>query len=41
VARVRISREELLSRAEVVIHHAQEMTHVLMEKGIIAPAPGG
>jgi malate dehydrogenase (oxaloacetate-decarboxylating) len=41
VARLRVSREELLSSAEDRIHQAQDMTHFLMERGIIPPVPGG
>ncbi|NLE43485.1 MAG: NADP-dependent malic enzyme [Chloroflexi bacterium] len=39
VARLSVTREELLSHAEAVIGQAREMTQFLMEKGIIPPAP--
>jgi malate dehydrogenase (oxaloacetate-decarboxylating) len=39
VARLSVSREELLSKARVTIRHAQDMTRFLMEKGLIPPVP--
>lgn len=41
VARLSLSREELLARASDIIRQAREMTHFLMEKGIIPPVPAG
>lgn len=41
VARLALSREELLARATDIIGQAREMTHFLMEKGIIPPVPEG
>jgi malate dehydrogenase (oxaloacetate-decarboxylating) len=41
VARLTISRDELLSKARQTIQQAQEMTHFLMEKEIIPPVPPG
>jgi malate dehydrogenase (oxaloacetate-decarboxylating) len=39
VARLSISREELLSKAKVTIRQAQDMTQFLMEKELIPPVP--
>jgi malate dehydrogenase (oxaloacetate-decarboxylating) len=39
IARLRLSREELLSKAEAIIRQAQDMTRFLMEKGLIPPVP--
>jgi malate dehydrogenase (oxaloacetate-decarboxylating) len=39
VARLSLSREELLSKAKATIRQAQDMTHFLMEKGLIPPVP--
>jgi len=39
VARLNISREELLSKAQATIRQAQDMTHFLMEQGLIPPVP--
>ena len=39
VARVHLSREELLDKARQTIGHAQEMTWSLMEQGLIPPMP--
>ena len=39
VAGISISYEELLSKAESTIRQAQDMTHFLMEKGLIPPVP--
>jgi len=39
VARLSASYEELLSKAEGIIRQAQDMTHFLMEKGIIPAVP--
>jgi len=39
VARLSISREELLSKAKATIRQAQDMTRFLMEKGLIPPVP--
>ena len=39
VARLSISREELLSKAQATIRQAQDMTHFLMEKELIPPIP--
>jgi hypothetical protein len=39
VARVKLSRGELLSRAEQAIRQAQDMTHFLMDRGLIPPVP--
>lgn len=41
LARLSLSREELLARASDIIRQAREMTHFLMEKGIIPPVPAG
>ena len=41
VARLTMSRDELLSKARQTIQQAQEMTHFLMEKEIIPPVPPG
>ncbi len=41
VARLALSREELLARATDIIGQAREMTRFLMEKGIIPPVPAG
>ncbi len=41
VARLSLSREELLTRATDIIRQAREMTHFLMEKRIIPPVPAG
>jgi len=35
VARVKMTREQLLAKAEGIIKKAREETHVLMEKGLI------
>ncbi len=39
VARLRLAREELLSKAQAIIQHAQDMTRFLMEKQLIPPVP--
>jgi malate dehydrogenase (oxaloacetate-decarboxylating) len=39
VARLELSYSDLLSQATQIIQHAQDMTHFLMEKGIIPPVP--
>jgi len=39
VARLSISREELLNKAKVIIRQAQDMTRFLMEKELIPPVP--
>jgi malate dehydrogenase (oxaloacetate-decarboxylating) len=39
VARLSISREDLLSQAKATIRQAQDMTRFLMDKGIIPPVP--
>ena len=39
VARLSLSREELLSKAKATIRQAQDMTHFLMEKELIPPIP--
>jgi len=39
VARLNISREELLSKAQATIRQAQDMTHFLMDKELIPPVP--
>ncbi|MCR4407211.1 MAG: NADP-dependent malic enzyme [Anaerolineae bacterium] len=39
VARLRLSHDELLSKARQIIQQAQDMTHFLMEKGLIPPVP--
>jgi malate dehydrogenase (oxaloacetate-decarboxylating) len=39
VARLSLSREELLSKAKATIRQAQDMTHFLMEKELIPPVP--
>jgi malate dehydrogenase (oxaloacetate-decarboxylating) len=39
VARLSISREELLSKAKATIRQAQDMAHFLMEKELIPPVP--
>lgn len=41
LARLSLSHEELLSRASDIIRQAREMTHFLMEKGLIPPLPAG
>ena len=41
VARLTMSRDELLSKARQTIQQAQEMTHFMMEKEIIPPVPPG
>jgi malate dehydrogenase (oxaloacetate-decarboxylating) len=38
VARVKMTREQLLAKAEGIIRKAREETHVLMERGLIAPS---
>ncbi|MDY7079180.1 MAG: NADP-dependent malic enzyme [Chloroflexota bacterium] len=40
VARLSISHEKLLSKAKATIRQSQDMTHFLMEKGLIPPVPG-
>jgi len=39
VARLSLSREELLGKAKATIRQAQDMTHFLMEKELIPPVP--
>jgi malate dehydrogenase (oxaloacetate-decarboxylating) len=39
VARLNMSREELLSKAQATIRQAQDMTHFLMDKELIPPVP--
>ena len=39
VARLELSRDELLSQARQIIRQAQDMTQFLMDKGIIRPVP--
>jgi malate dehydrogenase (oxaloacetate-decarboxylating) len=39
VARLSASYEELHGRAEAIIRQAREMTHLLMDKGLIPPVP--
>ncbi len=39
VARLSLSRDELLDKAKQIIRHAQEMTHFMMDKGLIPPVP--
>ncbi|MCK4316544.1 MAG: malate dehydrogenase, partial [Anaerolineae bacterium] len=39
VARLSLSHEELLSKARQIIRGAQDLTHFLMEKGLIPPVP--
>ncbi|TEU13089.1 MAG: NADP-dependent malic enzyme [Anaerolineales bacterium] len=39
VARLSLSYEELLSKAQTIIRQAQDMTHFLMEKELIPPVP--
>jgi malate dehydrogenase (oxaloacetate-decarboxylating) len=39
VARLSLSREELLDKAKRIIWQAQEMTRFLMDKGLISPMP--
>ena len=39
VARLHLSREELLSKAEATISQAREMVQFLMDKEIIPPVP--
>jgi malate dehydrogenase (oxaloacetate-decarboxylating) len=39
IARLSVSREELLSKAEATIRQAQDMTRFLMEKELIPPIP--
>ena len=39
VARLTLSREELLSKAQATIRQAQDMTHFLMDKELIPPVP--
>ena len=39
VARLSLSREELLTKARATIRQAQDMTHFLMEKEFIPPVP--
>jgi malate dehydrogenase (oxaloacetate-decarboxylating) len=39
VARLSLSHEALLEKATQIIGEAQELTHVMMEKGLIAPMP--
>lgn len=41
LARLSLSREELLNRASDIIRQARDMTHFLMEKGFIPPIPAG
>jgi len=41
VARLHLSYDELLRKAEDTIRHAREMTRFLMEKGLIPPVPEG
>jgi len=40
VAREKVSREELVKRAEAMIRNARETTALLMKAGYIPPAPG-
>ncbi|MFB0537620.1 MAG: NADP-dependent malic enzyme [Anaerolineae bacterium] len=39
MARLNLSRQELLSKAETIIRQAQDMTRFLMDKGLIPPVP--
>jgi len=39
VARLSLSHEELLSKARQIIRGAQDLTHFMMEKGLIPPVP--
>ena len=39
VARLKLSRGELLGRSEQTIRQAQDMTHFLMDRGLIPPVP--
>jgi len=39
VARISISHDELLNKAEATIRQAQDMTRFLMDKGLIPPVP--
>jgi malate dehydrogenase (oxaloacetate-decarboxylating) len=39
VARLNLTRSELLDRAEQAIRQAQDMTHFMMERGLILPVP--
>jgi malate dehydrogenase (oxaloacetate-decarboxylating) len=39
VARLDLSREELLAKAKDIIWHAQELTRFMMDKGLIPPLP--
>ncbi len=39
VARLSLSHEELLSKARQIIRGAQDLTHFMMEKGLISPVP--
>ena len=39
VARLTLSRDELLSEARQIICEAQDMTRFLMDKGLIPPMP--
>lgn len=39
VARLQMSREELLDQATRIIRNAREMTHACMREGFIAPVP--
>jgi len=38
VARLQRSKQELYEHATAIIKRAREMTHVMMEQGLIAPA---
>ena len=40
VARLQLSFDELLRKAEDTIRQSREMTQFLMEKGLIPPVPG-
>jgi len=39
VARLRLSRDELLDKAKQIIRQAQDMTQFMMDKGLIPPVP--
>jgi malate dehydrogenase (oxaloacetate-decarboxylating) len=39
VARITMTREELLKKSTAIIKHAREMTQALMKEGFIPPAP--
>jgi len=39
MARLSLSRDELLDKAKQIIQQTQDMTQFMMEKGLIPPVP--